>query len=59
MIGAETVNLQGIVIPKCEWVENIVRAAGITGNTVFMKESLGDLMGDDFWQAYSLEVEQK
>lgn len=50
IIGAETGNRKGKVIPQREWVEEIVEAANITGASVFMKESLRELMGDDFIQ---------
>ena len=52
IVGAETGNRKGKVIPKKEWVENIVEAAGITHAAVFMKESLRSLMGDDFRQEF-------
>lgn len=52
IIGAETGNRKDKVIPKREWVDNIVEAASITGMKVFMKESLRDLMGDDFRQEF-------
>lgn len=50
IIGAETGNRKDKVVPKREWVDNIVEAASITGMKVFMKGSLRDLMGDDFRQ---------
>lgn len=56
IIGAETGNRKGKVIPKREWVENILEAASITGVNVFMKESLRDLMGSDFRQEFPWEV---
>lgn len=56
IIGAETGNRKDKVIPKREWVDNIVEAASITGMKVFMKESLRDLMGDDFRQEFPWEV---
>lgn len=56
IIGAETGNRKGKVIPKREWVENILEAAAITGVKVFMKESLRRLMGDDFRQEFPWEV---
>ena len=55
IIGAETGNRKGKIIPKREWVENIVEAAQITGMNVFMKESLRGLMGDDFRQEFPWE----
>lgn len=56
IIGAETGNRKGKVIPRREWVENILEAASITGMKVFMKESLRELMGDDFRQEFPWEV---
>ena len=56
IIGAETGNRKGKVIPQREWVENILEAASITGVKVFMKESLRDLMGSDFRQEFPWEV---
>ena len=56
IIGAETGNRKGKIIPKREWVENIVEAAQITGMKVFMKESLRGLMGADFRQEFPWEV---
>ena len=52
IIGAETGNRKGKIIPKREWVENIVEAAQIMGKKVFMKESLRGLMGEDFRQEF-------
>lgn len=52
IIGAETGNRKDKVIPKREWVDNIVEAASITQMKVFMKGSLRDLMGDDFRQEF-------
>ena len=59
IIGAETGNRKGKIIPKREWVENIVEAAQITGMKVFMKESLRGLMGEDFRQEFPWEVSSK
>ena len=56
IIGAETGNRKGRIIPKREWVENIVEAAQITGMKVFMKESLRGMMGADFRQEFPWEV---
>ena len=55
IIGAETGNRKGKIIPKREWVENIVEAAQMTGMKVFMKESLRGLMGEDFRQEFPWE----
>ena len=56
IIGAETGNRKDKVIPKREWVDNIVETASITDMKVFMKGSLCDLMGDDFRQEFPWEV---
>ena len=56
IIGAETGNRKDKVIPKREWVDNIVETASITDMKVFMKGSLRDLMGDDFRQEFPWEV---
>ena len=56
IIGAETGNRKGKVIPKREWVENILNAARITSMKVFIKENLRDLMGSDFRQEFPWEV---
>jgi protein gp37 len=50
IIGAETGNRKGKVIPRKEWIDDIVCAAGNCGLAVFMKESLRGLMGGDFRQ---------
>lgn len=55
IIGTETGNRKGKIAPKREWVENILEAAAITGVKVFMKESLRELMGDDFRQEFPWE----
>lgn len=50
IIGAETGNHKGKVAVRREWVEHIVDYSDKNGIPVFMKESLRDLMGDDFIQ---------
>lgn len=55
IIGAETGNRKGKVIPQREWVENIVQAAKMVGVKIFMKESLREIMGDDFRQEFPWE----
>jgi len=62
IIGAETGNRKGKIIPKREWVESIVKQCDKHNVKVFMKESLRKLMGDDFrqdkliWYDYIEEV---
>ena len=50
IIGAETGTRKDKVIPKKEWVYNIVKICDENKIKVFMKESLRDIMGNDFRQ---------
>ena len=51
IIGAETGNRKGKVIPKKEWIMDIVKECDKAFKVkVFMKESLRELMGEDFRQ---------
>ena len=50
IIGAETGNRKGKVIPQKGWIDDLVRQANEHHSAVFMKESLRQLMGDDFRQ---------
>lgn len=50
IIGAETGNRKGKVIPQKEWIDSLVRQADKHNCIVFMKESLRKIMGDDFRQ---------
>lgn len=66
IIGAETGNRKNKVIPKKEWIENIVKTADLFNKEfrkkpimqkngwyeikIFMKESLREIMGEDFRQ---------
>lgn len=50
IIGAETGNRKGKVIPQKEWIESLVEQADKHNCAVFMKESLRKIMGDDFRQ---------
>lgn len=52
IIGAETGSRKNKVIPKPEWVKHIVDYSHSAGIPVFMKNSLKDLMGDDFIQEW-------
>lgn len=56
IIGAETGNRKGKVIPKKEWVDEIAQYAHGNGIPVFMKESLRVIMGEDFRQEFPWEV---
>ncbi len=56
IIGAETGNRKGRVIPEKRWVDDVTRFAHDHGAKVFMKESLRGLMGADFIQEFPWEV---
>ena len=45
IIGAETGNRAGKIIPEKAWVDNICEAADITHAAVFMKDSLKPIVG--------------
>ena len=55
IIGAETGHRKGKVIPKKSWVDGIVYYAKRNNVPVFMKESLREIMGDDFRQEFPWE----
>ena len=56
IVGAETGNRKNKVTPKASWIMDIVQNAETTNTPVFMKESLRELMGDDFRQEFPWEV---
>lgn len=56
IIGAETGNRKGRITPKREWIDKIVDLCNRAGKPVFMKESLRDMMGNDFRQEFPWEV---
>ena len=56
IVGAETGNRKNKVVPRKTWVNEIARIAKKAGTPVFMKESLRDLMGDDFRQEFPWEA---
>lgn len=55
IVGAETGNRKGKVVPKREWIETLAADCKATGVPVFMKESLRGLMGMDFVQEFPWE----
>ncbi len=50
IVGAETGNRVGKVIPEREWIMSIKRQCQKAGVSLWMKESLRELMGEDFSQ---------
>lgn len=55
IIGAETGTRKDKVKPEKEWIDTIVRSCAAVGTPVFMKESLREIMGDDFRQEFPWE----
>lgn len=56
IVGAETGNRKGKVAPCKEWIDEIAAECKRRGKPLFMKDSLHDLMGDDFKQEFPWEV---
>jgi len=52
IIGAETGRRKGKVIPKREWIENIVCGCRKADISVFMKSSLADIWGESLIQEF-------
>ena len=52
IIGAETGRRKGKVIPQKVWINEIVNHCRSYGVPVFMKESLREMMGDEFVQEF-------
>jgi len=60
ILGAETGNRKGKVIPQREWVDNILEAAAITQIPVFMKDSMIPIVGEAAMRReFPWEVERK
>jgi len=55
IVGAETGNRKNKVVPKKEWIDELAEHARATHTPIFMKDSLRDLMGDDFRQEFPWE----
>lgn len=50
IVGAETGNRKGKVVPKKEWIDKLVKFADEYKIPIFMKNSLKEIMGADFRQ---------
>lgn len=59
IIGAETGNRKNKVVPQKSWIDEIVRSAKMAKTPVFMKESLREIMGDDFIQQFPWDNAKK
>lgn len=57
IIGAETGNRKDKVTPERDWIMNIARECSYSGRPIFMKDSLRELMGDDFKQEFPWEAD--
>lgn len=58
IIGAETGSRKDKVTPERDWIMNIARECSYSGRPIFMKDSIRELMGDDFRQEFPWEVER-
>lgn len=52
IMGAETGNRKGKIIPKREWIENIVNECKKAGLPLFMKSSLAEIWGEPLIQEF-------
>lgn len=55
IIGAETGIRKGKVIPEKKWIDNILMECEYSGRPIFMKDSLREIMGEDFVQEFPWE----
>ena len=56
ILGAETGNRKDKVEPERAWIDKIIECCDKGGTPVFMKESLREIMGEDFRQEFPWEV---
>lgn len=47
ILGAETGNRKGKVVPERSWIEEVIRWAKASGTAVFMKDSMVPIMGEE------------
>jgi len=59
IIGAETGNRKDKIIPKREWIEDIVKQCRASDVPVFMKNSLKNIWKEDLIQEFPKEMEGK
>lgn len=62
IVGAETGNRKGKVAPQKHWIDKLVKFADEWNIPIFMKESLRQLMGDEFRQdklPWILKIEEE
>lgn len=56
ILGAETGNRKSKIIPKREWVENIVNECRAASVPVFMKKSLAEIWGEPLIQEFPEQI---
>lgn len=56
IVGAETGSRKNKIVPTKDWIMPIIDACYYEGVPIFMKESLREIMGDDFRQEFPWEV---
>lgn len=56
IVGAETGNRKGRVIPQKEWIMELAEECAKRDKPIFMKESLRGIMGSDFRQEFPWET---
>lgn len=59
IVGAETGNRKGKIVPKKHWIDEIALECKTAGIPIFMKESLKELMGADFIQEFPEGLKQE
>lgn len=52
IVGAETGNRKGKIVPQKEWIDEIAAECRRCRVPIFMKESIREIMGDDFQQEF-------
>ena len=57
IVGAETGNRKDKIAPERSWIEHLASFCKDAGIPLFMKESLRELMGDDFRQEFPWDME--
>ena len=58
IVGAETGNRKGRIVPEKEWIVKLARLCRENGIPLFMKESIRGIMGEDFVQEFPWEAER-
>ena len=56
IVGAETGNRKGKIVPQKEWIDEIAAECRRCRVPIFMKESIREIMGADFRQEFPWEV---